>query len=1453
MADVKITDLVDQEAINKIKELDAELKTVLNTYTQAAKDLAHGLNVEVKVVGDIDKMEKWLTDKGKEAAEAQQRLTNVMQEQSRVIANTTNTISRQLMERERVNKATRDSYTEQERVKKLLDQYYDTYENQIESLIRINKQLDENKQKIKDNEKAVKNGRMSASDFAKAQAELMASTRDLMQQKRTLNQIMTAEEKANQSTEGSYNQLSQQLELLKKAYKNLGEEGRSSDFGKEMEQAIQNLDAHLKDMAADMGEFQRNVGNYAIAGQNGVVTTESVIAAMNQETVTTQDLIDQTRILEEAKRMLNTSDANYQSTLDSLNEKIDDNKRKLTDVSDILHKDATSVAEAEEQNKRLQAALKHVDLSSDDAQERIRELNEKIASNTRIIQENTPAIQEQTKATEKQAKANEELAGNLLSLIGINDNFGSSLESLEGAGTANVFDGLNTKVKAFGSTLTGLLANPWVLAFLGIAGVVAGFKWWYDYNKGLMEATRLTKDFTGLSGSELKGVRNEVQAVADSYDKDFREVLEATNALSKQFGISFQEAMQLVEDGFVSGVDANGEFLENVKEYPAYFREAGLSASEFIAITTQANKAGIYSDKGIDVIKEGNLRIREMTKATAEALDAIGISSKEVQQSLADGSKTTFDIMQEVSAKLAEFPEASTEVGTALADIFGGPGEDAGLQYILTLKDIDTNLDNVKDRAGEFAKLQEEQMRSQVELENVIASVFDATGGSFESMTTKAKTFVNDGIIAIIKGCVDIVNWFIRMYNKSIVVRGAVNSIVNSFKTLWEIAKFILKQLVDSFKAMGTVIEGVVTLNWDKIKNGWSDGMNALKSNVETMARNIASNTANAFNKTLNDEMKEVMLDIGFRGAPPTTPNNRNTGRSGYTLKETEEEKKAREEAAKEAKKAAKEAAKEAEKAARETLKKLQELEESKIAVMKDGHEKDMAMIRLNFKKKLDTIKGNSEEEEKTRINIIAQMETALSQCEGKYQQNLASINLANRLTIAKKGSKEELDLKLAQLEASRQKELREAEKTGASVLLINQKFNQQKTALQEEYADQQLQALQKQYADQQEIDDTAMLVELNKLKQNFAKQLTAAKGNAEAQERLKEQFERESADIQERYAIQTAQKAFALIEEQLKTENLSAEERANLERQLAKAKADLEQQMADAAKRSADEALEADNKATEKRIANAQQWLQVAADSLNTINDLISTVYDAKITKVEEEQEANTEAGDAEQECIQRLVEQKVITEEEGEARKRAAEAKTAQKNEELEKKKAKLKERQAKFDKLNSIAQCGIATALAIMNALQMKPFPVGIAMAAIAGAMGAVQLATIIATPLPKYAKGTDFHKGGPAIVGDGGVPEVITFGGNAWLTPGTPTLVDLPKGASVIPDVLKMNESEFIVAKPLMQGGKTAPKAYNDAKVLDRLDSLIYMKQREARSRRQSEVDSQLARYILSKNL
>lgn len=340
MSEIKITDLVPQETIKQIQDLSTEMKNLLDSYTKTATELAKGVEINVKMVGDVDKLEKLLVEKSKEAAATTQKLNTVIAEQGQVIANTTPVIQRQLMEQEKVNKTQREAYTEHDKVKKLLDHFHDTYEQQARSLVKIKTELDENKKAQKDNEKALAAGRMSMEQFTARQAELIAQSRALSQEKKTLTSIMTAEEKAAQSGSGSYVQMSQQLELLKKAYKDLSEEGRNADFGKELEASIQNLDAHLKDISADMGEFQRNVGNYAIAGQQGVVSTNSVIAAMNQEAKTTQDLVDQTKILQDAKLLLNKNDADYENTLAQLNAKIEENKQKLLDVSDIMGKEA---------------------------------------------------------------------------------------------------------------------------------------------------------------------------------------------------------------------------------------------------------------------------------------------------------------------------------------------------------------------------------------------------------------------------------------------------------------------------------------------------------------------------------------------------------------------------------------------------------------------------------------------------------------------------------------------------------------------------------------------------------------------------------------------------------------------------------------------------------------------------------------------------------------------------------------------------------------------------------------------------------------------------------------------------------------------------------------------------------------------------------------------------------
>lgn len=392
---------------------------------------------------------------------------------------------------------------------------------------------------------------------------------------------------------------------------------------------------------------------------------------------------------------------------------------------------------------------------------------------------------------------------------------------------------LKVKFGALKNTALSLLTNPYFLAMAGVAGVGMAFKWFYDYNKGIEEATRKTMQFTGLFGDEMKSVRNQALAISETFSVDFGETLQSANVMSKQFGISVSESLKLLQDGFVAGANASDEFLENVKEYPTYLKEAGLNAEQFVAISTNATKQGIFSDKGLDTIKEGNLRLREMTTATAAALDGIGISSEKVQKELQNGSKTTFDIMQEVGNKLKEYPASSAKVGKAIADIFGGPGEDAGLKYIETLGDIEMNMDKVKEQSSDVAKAQEKQVEANKRLKDTASALFDVTGGGFEMMKAQAATFVSNHLTKLLRA-------IINLYNQSVAFRGLIQLIGFAFKSVGHVALAAFNIIIDAIKLVARpargllqMFEGFFSFDVKKMRDGFNSIFSGLGNTVK--------------------------------------------------------------------------------------------------------------------------------------------------------------------------------------------------------------------------------------------------------------------------------------------------------------------------------------------------------------------------------------------------------------------------------------------------------------------------------------------------------------------------------------------------------------------------------------------------------------------------------------------
>lgn len=436
-------------------------------------------------------------------------------------------------------------------------------------------------------------------------------------------------------------------------------------------------------------------------------------------------------------------------------------------------------------------------------------------------------------------------------------------------------------------------------------------------------------------------------------------------------------------------------------------------------------------------------------------------------------------------------------------------------------------------------------------------------------------------------------------------------------------------------------------------------------------------------------------------------------------------------------------------------------LSDTRISLIDDEYEKERATAQKKYEENIASIKGNSEEENKLRANYEEILQNELLAIDKKY---LDKIDEEERKRV----------------KDSVKYQLEEKQREYATLAIVSS------------------QRMQK------EIDD-----ELERYRQGIIS---------------KEQYEKNKAEITQKYALQEAQRAIDLLKEQIEISGLSDEEKFKIKEALAKAEIKLANEVRDAKKKARDEETEDEKKywaELEASLKHLEYVSNNAVDGLGTlfsglmslitkvvrdgkleIEDLLGSIsaisegltsimvgmYDQQIEQIEEQQEKNEEAGEEEIERIEKLAEDGAISTEEAEARKRAAEERTAQKDKELEKQKAELEQRQAKWQKANSIVQTTIATSLAIMQAFAQAGPIAGPILAAVIAAMGAAQIAIIAAQPVPKYAKGTKDHPGGLAIVGDGGRQEVIETENGAYITPSVPTLVDIPKRAKVIPNLV-----------------------------------------------------------------
>ena len=427
------------------------------------------------------------------------------------------------------------------------------------------------------------------------------------------------------------------------------------------------------------------------------------------------------------------------------------------------------------------------------------------------INELTTEIKRAEEGTQRYYRNVGNYKNSILEAIGLNGRFGTSITNIvvNNGGFQGAMAAMSASVRGFGAALMSLMANPVFLALAGIVGVGMAFKWFWDYNNGIAEANRLTKEFTGYTGDNLVSLRNGIQATADVMGKDFKETLQAVDTIMSHFHVDGKQALDIINDGFAAGADVNGDFLSKIQQMTPAFHDAGIEADEMVAIITQT-RSGIFSDQGLEAIKQGSTRIREMSDTTRKALQGIGIDVDEMQRKLRDGSLKPIEAVKQVSAAIKELPDNAQEVGEVMTAVFGRQGRFASQEMIEGLADISTSLDDVKAKTGEYGDLLLENIKTEEDLNNATSALFDMTNRGWEEVKQQATIYAKKALVAVVKGLIDVTNWFIRLYNKSLVVRVGLNAIVAMWRSVWAAAKFAFNNIINGFKTIGRVIDAFV-------------------------------------------------------------------------------------------------------------------------------------------------------------------------------------------------------------------------------------------------------------------------------------------------------------------------------------------------------------------------------------------------------------------------------------------------------------------------------------------------------------------------------------------------------------------------------------------------------------------------------------------------------------------
>lgn len=220
---------------------------------------------------------------------------------------------------------------------------------------------------------------------------------------------------------------------------------------------------------------------------------------------------------------------------------------------------------------------------------------------------------------------------------------------------------------------------------------------------------------TGLMNDELQKATESGFALRDTFGYGMEESSRTASALMKNFGVSAEEAYNIIAVGAQNGADQNGDLLDTLNEYSVQYAALGLSADQFVGGLISGAEAGVFSiDKVGDAVKEFNIRAKDGSKSTVGAFQTLGLNADEMMSKFAQGGDTAQEAFFEVIKALDKM-EDPVEKNAAAVALFGTQYEDLEKNVLPVLGSMEDGANKTYDALGQINEVKYDDFGSAIE------------------------------------------------------------------------------------------------------------------------------------------------------------------------------------------------------------------------------------------------------------------------------------------------------------------------------------------------------------------------------------------------------------------------------------------------------------------------------------------------------------------------------------------------------------------------------------------------------------------------------------------------------------------------------------------------------------------------------------------------------------------